>query len=148
MALEQDLAQFRSIELFRSLEPEALRLMAFSAESRIYNPGESLEAARDGGLLLTRGAVLLHSDAAPRRFVAPALIGEMALIVRDERPPRLVAESSVGGFFISRVLFLRVLGEYPRSAQAVAATIRARLSEIETALAPLGRMGAEGPNPD
>ena len=62
MALAQDIALLRQVPLFARLEPEALRLIAFSAEARVYRAGDVVFRKgdrSDGAYLVTGGAVAL-----------------------------------------------------------------------------------------
>ncbi len=72
MALDDDIANLRRIPLFEDFEVEALRLLTFSAETKLLRAGDALfrrGEASDGGYILTNGSIALekHDDGTPRR---------------------------------------------------------------------------------
>lgn len=145
MALEDDLRLFRQIPIFRLMEPDALRLLAFSAETKLLRAGDIVLRApgpMDGGRLLTRGSLAVFDNrdqvgAPVRVLTAPALIGEIALICETERVGSIVAREPSTIFFVARPLFHRVLAEYPRSAEAIRRALAGRMSIFAGELAPL-----------
>jgi CRP-like cAMP-binding protein len=123
MALEDDIAALSRAPLFGQLEMDAMRLIAFAAESRALRAGEVLfrkgERA-DGGYVVVRGSIALDAreDGSPAAFVAEpgALIGQTALFLRGLRPATATAREPSGVIRISPTLVRRVLEEYPRAA--------------------------------
>jgi CRP-like cAMP-binding protein len=123
MALEDDIAALSRAPLFGQLETEAMRLIAFAAESRALKAGEVLfrrgERA-DGGYVVVRGAIALDAreDGSPAAFIAEpgALIGQTALFLRGLRPATATAREPSAVMRISPTLVRRVLEEYPRAA--------------------------------
>jgi CRP-like cAMP-binding protein len=121
LALKRDIAVLHSLPLFGLLEDEALRLIAFAAEARVYAPGDILFRAgepADGGFVVTSGRIAL--DAGEGRagvMVGPGvLLGELALIVETERPATAVVQESASVLRITRNVFRRVMEEFPGSA--------------------------------
>jgi CRP-like cAMP-binding protein len=123
MALEDDIAALSRAPLFGQLEMDAMRLIAFAAETRALKAGEVLfrkgERA-DGGYVVVRGTVALDAreDGSPAPFVAEpgALIGQTALFLRGIRPATATAREASSVMRISPTLVRRVLEEYPRAA--------------------------------
>src|SRR5918997_7072540 len=123
MALEDDIAALSRAPLFGVLEMDAIRLIAFAAETRALKAGEVLfrkgERA-DGGYVVVRGTVALDAreDGSPAPFVAEpgALIGQTALFLRGIRPATATAREASSVMRISPTLVRRVLEEYPRAA--------------------------------
>lgn len=124
MTLEQDIRRLAAIPLLAPLGTEALRLIAFSAETRLFRAGEVLfrrgEAA-DGGFVLLVGAIAVEGPGPGEiELVGPgALLGERALIVDTRRPATATAREPSTVLRITRRLFYRVLGEFPGSAVAI-----------------------------
>ena len=145
MALDDDIRIFTQIPLFRLLEPEAVRLLAFSAETKLLRAGDVLARAPagiDGGHLLIRGSLAIFDNADqignPIQVVrAPTLIGELSLIAETEFVGSIVAREPSTTLRISRAVFHRVLTEYPQSAQAIRAALMERLQTLSQDLAPL-----------
>lgn len=125
MALEDDIAILTSAPLFSLLERDALRLVAFAAESRSLREGDTLFRKgdrSDGGYVVSRGTVVLDSgDDGAADFVAGpgALIGQAALFTRIERPATATAREASTVIRVSPSLMRRVLEEFPAAAVAM-----------------------------
>ncbi len=134
MALDDDIALLARQPLLSLMERDALRLVAFAAESRILRAGDVLFRVgepSDGAVLVISGAIALNSreDGQPAQEIvgAGALIGEMALFAAIARPVTAIAREPTQVMRLSRSVMRRVLGESPASAEAVAAAISERL---------------------
>jgi CRP-like cAMP-binding protein len=134
MALDDDIAILVRQPLLGLMDRDALRLLAFGAESRIMRAGDILfrrGEASDGALLVISGAVALTRDDDGRRaeeIVGPgALLGELALFTSVERPVTAIAREPTQVMRLSRSVMRRVLGESPASAAAIAGAIGERL---------------------
>ncbi len=148
MALEDDISKLALIPTFAPLEQDALRLIAFSAETKILRAGDVLfrrDEPSNGGFVVLSGSIALdatESGAGTARIVrAPALIGEAALLTQTTRPATAIAREPANLLRISRQLFHRVLGEYPRSADALRQALGARLRHFTSELGTV-RQGA------
>ena len=143
MALQDDVRTLASLPAFRDLDPEAVRLIAFSAETRILRAGDVLfrrGEASDGGYVVLSGLVGL--EAAPGRETlvrSPALLGEMALVAETLRPVTAVAREPASVLKGPRMLYRRILAEYPESAARVRAGAAARLFAMRGELESLRR---------
>jgi len=141
MALEDDIAALSRAPLFGQLETDAMRLIAFAAESRALKAGEVLfrkgERA-DGGYVVVRGALALDAreDGSPVPFVAEpgALIGQTALFLRGLRPATATAREASGVMRISPTLVRRVLEEHPRAAGILHQTLVRDLVSLSSGL--------------
>ncbi|HEV7256315.1 MAG TPA: cyclic nucleotide-binding domain-containing protein [Bosea sp. (in: a-proteobacteria)] len=129
--------------LLSLMERDALRLIAFAAETRILRAGDVLFRVgepSDGAVLIISGAVALNSreDGGPAdEIVGPgALIGEMALFTSVARSVTAIAREPTQVMRLSRSVMRRVLAESPASAEAVAAAISERLRGF------VGQLGA------
>jgi CRP-like cAMP-binding protein len=134
MALDDDIALLARQNLLGLMDRDALRLVAFAAESRILRAGDVLFRAgesSDSAFLVISGAVALTTGddgrAADEIAGAGALIGEMALFAAIERPVTAIAREPTQVMKLSRSVMRRVLGESPGSAQAIADAISGRL---------------------
>jgi CRP-like cAMP-binding protein len=137
MSLESDLKDLVRIPLLATLEREALRLLAFSAETRAFSPGETIFETGDSadcGYFLLKGSVRLQTSNTnePARILhAPALLGEMALLTETERSVTAIAETTLTTLRVPRALFHRVLKEHPRSASDLHAFVSRRLTNFD-----------------
>ena len=131
MALQDVVKSLASTPCLRDLEPDALKLIAFSAETRILRAGDVLfqiGEPSDGGFVVLSGTITLATNAGAKATAqAPALIGDAALITETTRPCTASAREPSSVLKISRALFHRVLGEYPDSAARLRHALRSRL---------------------
>ncbi|MGL4494875.1 MAG: cyclic nucleotide-binding domain-containing protein [Beijerinckiaceae bacterium] len=142
MTLDATVALLARVPPLTRLEREALRLIAFSADLRRLRAGDVLFRKGErshGAALVMSGAIALaaEDDGGPAvEIVRPgALIGEMALIAPTEHPAQALAREDSEVLVISRVLFRRVLDEYPQCAALIHADYAERLQTMRTALA-------------
>ena len=119
MALHDTVRTLANVPTFRTLDPEALRLIAFSAEMRILRAGDVLfreGEASDCGYVLLSGIVALAFGRKIMMVKAPLLIGDAALVAETMRPATGTAREPSSVLKISRHVFRRVISEYPDSA--------------------------------
>ena len=135
MALQDDVRNIASIPTLRDLGPDALRLIAFSSETRILRAGDVLFRRgdrSDGGFVILSGAVVLETGRGQPTIVrGPALVGDAALIVDTVRPATASAREPSSVLAISRALFHRVLSEYPAGATRLRQTLATRLLALQ-----------------
>ena len=142
MALEDDIRVFMQIPLFRLLEKEAVRLLAFSGETKLLRAGDVVARAPgsiDGGNLLIKGSLAIFDNAdqignAAQVVRAPALVGELSMITATDFTGSIVAREPSTILRIPRAVFHRVLAEYPKSAQAVRLALLERLKALSKEL--------------
>ena len=145
MALNDDIAFLARQPLLSLMDRDALRLVAFAAESRTLRAGDVLfrrGEGSDGAFLVISGAVALSrdDDGGPAEEIAGpgALIGELALFAALERPTTAIAREPTQVMKLSRSVMRRVLAESPDSAAALAHAIEERLTEFTGELASVG----------
>ncbi len=126
MRLDDVIFVLKGLPLFRKVEPEALRLLAFSATRRQLRAGDILFRRgdiSDGGFLVLDGEIVLdpHDDGAPSPYVfrSGTLIGQSALFAPLERPATAIARDNSSLLVFSRELMARVLEAHPQSAVAL-----------------------------
>lgn len=136
MALDNDVRNLARNPTLAALEPDALRQLAASAETRILRKGEILfrrDEPSDGGYVIVSGTIALDpSDHGGnvRLVRPPALIGDMALIAKTRRPVTATATEQTAVLKISRALFLRILEESPASAERLKRALSDRLVQF------------------
>lgn len=141
MALEDDVREMARVPLLHEIQPEALKLLAFSAETRILRKGDVLFRRgdeSDAGYFIVSGSFSIQAESGSgvplQTILAPALVGEMALIVSTDRPATVIAREPSTVLKIPRTLFRRVLKEYPDSALRVRRDLERRLSAFTAGL--------------
>jgi CRP-like cAMP-binding protein len=139
MALEEDMALLAEVALFRNMDRDALRLLAFSSERRRLRAGDTLfrkDDISEFSFVVVSGIVTLIDDDVASAMVGPGtLIGEMALLSETRRPTTAIAREPTMVLRISRQMFRRTLEEYPATAARIAAELRQRVQEMSGALA-------------
>jgi CRP-like cAMP-binding protein len=144
MRLDEIIDRLRAIPLFSQVDPEALRLLAFSAARKQLRPGDILfrrgEYA-DGGLLVISGEIVLDASddgaPSPHVFGPGTLIGQMALFASLQRPATAIARGPTVVLVFSRDLMLKVLDAHPESAAVLRLTLA---GEAKALAARLGRL--------
>jgi CRP-like cAMP-binding protein len=146
VALKRDIAILQTVPLFEAMDEDALRLIAFSAENRVFRAGDLLFRRgdmSDGGYVVLSGAIALDAmdDGSPAPVVATsgALIGELALITDTVRPATAIVREPCVVLKISRHVFRRVLEEFPELAERVHAHCQAKVQKMAGDLAEVRR---------
>ncbi|WP_210496354.1 cyclic nucleotide-binding domain-containing protein [Microvirga antarctica] len=141
MALDDDIAILTAAPLFTLLDRDALRLVAFAAESRQLRAGDMLFRKgdkSDGGYVVSRGAVALDAqdDGSPATFIAGpgAVIGRAALFTRIDRPATATAREPSTVIRVSPSLMRRVLEEFPQAALALQGAMAEELGRLNDSL--------------
>ncbi len=131
MAISDVLEILSRSELFNKFSPEALRLLAFTAESRSLQQGDVLFKKGDSADCgyLVKGGTLALSGATPdeRRPVMAGpgvLIGKLALFIRNTRPVTAVAVEPTEVLRIAPTMLRRILEEYPECARVAHDAVR------------------------
>ncbi|HEY8126968.1 MAG TPA: cyclic nucleotide-binding domain-containing protein [Methylocystis sp.] len=135
MMLDDDIDNLRRIPLFSIFEPNALRMLALSAETRLLRADDVLfrrGEMSDGGYVLTTGSLALAADGRPQAMlVRPwTLIGETALLAPSTRPAAAIALEPAAAIKILRPLFHLILEQHPATAARVRDFFRRRLLDF------------------
>lgn len=141
MSLETTVDLISRVPPLNRLEREALRLIAFSADHRRLRAGDVLFRKGDashGAALVISGSIALDTagDGSPAATIVQSgtLIGEMALITKTEHAAQALARENSEVLMISRLLFRRVLTEYPNSAAVIHQDYAERLAAMSKRL--------------
>ena len=124
------------------MDREALRLLAFSSETRRLRAGDTLfrkDDVSEYSFVVVSGAVALIDDEETTLIVGPGtLIGELALLAETRRPTTAIAREPTILLRVSRQMFRRTLEEYPETAARIAADLRKRVQLMSGELAGVG----------
>lgn len=144
MALDQDMDILALQPLLGLLPREALRLLAFAAETRFLRAGDILfrkNETADGAYIVVSGAIALDArdDGAPAMAIAGPgyLLGETALFAEIERPATAIAREMSTVMKLRRSVMARVLAEFPDAAVALRAALSERVRSLSRELAGL-----------
>lgn len=139
MALIEDIALLNTVEMFRELGEDKLRLIAFGAERRRLQPGQVLfrqDAPADCAFVVADGKFELTQTARDGSNVvigtagAGALLGEIAMISPVNRSMSAIAVDSSEIMRINRPLFRRMLEEYPEIAEIIRKRLAGNLAQL------------------
>lgn len=142
MALKDDIALFKRLSIFEGLSEEHLRLLAFGAERRRLEKGHVLfrqGAAADSAFVVTQGRLKLtvHSASGGERLIGETgpgtILTEIAMIADAERHFTATSMEESEVIRISRMLFHRMLEEYPEVAVATDQRLRENFSRLAAA---------------
>ena len=135
MALDREMERLRCLPLFACLDEDALRLVAFSAESHAWPVGHILfrrDEPADSALLVAGGEVTLDSGPegdGPLRAGPGMLVDQSALLGDGYRTATAMVTDPASVITISRSMMMRVLAAYPANAVALRRYWAARLGQ-------------------
>lgn len=147
MALNDDIRLLSQVPLFKELDGDQLRLIAFGAERRSIGSGQELFRERspaEAAFIVAKGRFELsvtdrHGTIKPEKVVGPGtLLSELALVTMVERKFTAIAIDDAEVLKISRTLFQRLLEEYPQVGRLIEARIRENISNLAKAAAAMG----------
>lgn len=132
MGLDDDIRMLARAPLLAEIGRDGLRLVAFSAETRWLAPGEVLfergQPAQGGYVVVNGRLVLSAGDGTPQRQAGPGtLLGETALFVETDYLVTAAAQHAASVLTIPRLLFRRMLQEYPEAAETLLNRLMRRL---------------------
>ena len=142
--LNDEIDLLSALPFFEDFERDALKLLAFSADTRILRAGDVLfrkNDLADAGFLMLSGTVVLDEtdDGAPSSaiFGRGVMIGQNALLAPVRRPATAIMREPGATLKITRTLMTRVLDTYPDTArnlrQRLARNIDTLLRSIQSA---------------
>lgn len=127
-SLAEKMARLGALRFFRAFEPEALRILAFSAVERHFAAGSMVMRGGDAvpeALILLSGA----AESAGLAIDPGAVIGLRAMLAGGAAPSDVMATADGVALELSHDLLWRVLREFPASA---AAAREAQLEDVKT----------------
>src|SRR5690606_31848543 len=127
MGLERDISIIGRVTLFRDLNRDQLRLLAFGAEHVDLAAEEQLFAENtkaDSAFIVATGELELFLERGDERIIvgkvgAGQLVGELALIIPGKRTTSAAAVRQTELIRLDRKQFRRLLEEYPETALAL-----------------------------
>ena len=144
MGLREDIGLLKGLSIFDGLSDDHLRLLAFGAERRRLERGHMLfreGAAADCAFVVLGGKLRLTRDLPsgqdhPIGEAGPgSILTEIAMISEASRHFTAMAATESEVMRISRVLFHRMLQEYPEVAMATERRLRENFTRLAGALA-------------
>ena len=148
MALNDDISLLSTVPLFSGMSADQLRLIAFGAERRYLSAGTTLfreKAPAECAYVVASGKLDLTSTSRTGKPVVETvvepgtLLSELALITLVERKFTAVATEDTEVVRITRMLFQRLMEEYPAVAGMVEKRIVGNIQALGRNLEPLAR---------
>ena len=140
MGIEEDIVLLARVPILAVLGDEALKILAFGAETKhvgegtpLFREGDIAEAAfvvQHGRFTLTAAEGATVVGTAERG----ALLAETALVTRIKHQVTAMADGRSTVLRIPRSLFLRMLEGYPDAAERLRQAIARRAGELEAEL--------------
>lgn len=146
MALNDDIQLLSQVPLFQGFNDDQLRLIAFGAERRRIAEGQALfreHSPAECGFVIARGGFDLYStgrQGKPELQARPqtgSLLSELALFTLCERKYTAVAHEDSEVIRITRILFHRMIEEFPDVADVVLTRIRDNIAALSSGAAAL-----------
>lgn len=147
MSLETETAALRKIPLFRGVDDQKLRLLAFMSERTRFEAGENLMeegAYGDVAYIILSGAadVLVHSPSGEQLVATVGendFVGEIAILIDVPRTATVRATSQLVALAIQKDQFFKMLNNFPDMAVEV---MRALAHRLERTTREFGRLRA------
>ena len=134
MALRDDMLLLQAFPVFAAMEPEALQLVAFSAETRFLRSIDALFRRgdpADAAYIITSGRMLVSTPGGePVTAIRGAMVGEIALFAETEYQGTAIAQETTSLMRIPRTVMRRVLEEFPDTAVNIFRILRQRTDTL------------------
>ena len=146
MALTDDIKLLGQVPLFAGFTDDQLRLVAFGAERRKIPQGQTLfreHSPAECAFVVARGSFELSSlgrDGKPVLMATPGtgtMLSELALFTLCERKFTAVATEDSEVIRVTRILFHRLVEEFPEVAEVVSSRIRDNIAALASGAAGL-----------
>jgi CRP-like cAMP-binding protein len=131
------------VPIFDSVDPASLRLLAFTSQRMMFEPGQVLMhqgAESDEGYVIISGSadVLVEAGGLPVKIAEVGrhdFVGDIAMFCDRPRTATVVATSQVDTLLIKRVQFMELMEHAPRMAIEIMRVLADRLSRANQELA-------------
>lgn len=148
MSLDTDAAALRKIALFRGVDDQKLRLLAFMSERVRFEVGECLVEEGDFGdtayIILSGRADVLIATAHGEQLVATIkendFVGEIAILINVPRTATVRATTEITALAVTKEDFFKLLHTFPDMAVEV---MRALAQRLERTTREVGRLRAQ-----
>ena len=147
MSLDQEVAALKKVNLFRGIEDQKLRLLAFISERVRFQSGEDLVEQGTKGdvayIILSGAADVLVDTPSGRQRVAQVgendVIGEISILIDVPRTATVRATSDILALAVTKENFFKLLKHFPDMGLEV---MRVLAHRLERTTAELGRLKA------
>ncbi len=142
MSLREETELLRSLPLFAHVEPARLKLIAFTSQRLLFEPGQSLcvqGEQGDSAYLIVEGEaeVLVETPRGPLHVstVGKAdIVGEIAILCDVPRTATVKAATRVDTLMITKDLFFQLLQDFPEVSIQLLKELASRLENTTAKL--------------
>lgn len=142
MSLREEVELLRSLPLFAHVEPARLKLIAFTSERLVFEPGQDLcvqGEPGDAAYLIVDGEaeVLVETPKGPLHVstVGKAdIVGEIAILCDVPRTATVKAVSRVDTLMVSKNHFFQLLEDFPEVSVQLLKELASRLENTTSKL--------------
>jgi CRP-like cAMP-binding protein len=137
LSLAEEVALLRKIPLFSNVEESKLKLLAFTSERMVFNPGDVLfnqDQMGDAAYIIMEGRadVIVNTPNGPLTVAQVGkndFVGEIAILCDVPRTATVKASSELVTLCISKELFFRLVTEFPQMAVEIMRVLAQRLEK-------------------
>lgn len=156
MSIHDEVSVMRRIPLFAHIDAKKLKLLAFTSERIVFEPGQMLFRQGDDGdaayvIIDGEADVLVDAPKGPisvARVERNAIVGEVAILCEVPRTASIQAISHLDTLRITKAQFLGLLTESPELSIEIMKTLAQRLARTSMELSEArSQLRALGPQP-
>lgn len=142
MALNEEVELLKKIPLFANVESAKLKLLAFTSDRLVFQPGQTLFCQGeigDAAYLILSGEAIITIDGPEgslefARVRDHEIVGEIAILCDVPRTATITAEGELIVLRISKDLFFRLIEEFPQMAIEIMRELAQRLDQSNARL--------------
>ena len=142
MSIQDEVSVMRRIPLFAHITPQKLKLLAFTSERMVFEPGQAVFQQGDDGdaayvIIDGQADVLVDAPKGPISVATVernALIGEVAILCDVPRTASIKAITRLDTLRITKAQFLELLTEYPELSIEIMKILAQRLAKTSVEL--------------
>lgn len=143
--LKEDMEVLRRVPMFDSVDPASLRLLAFTAQRMLFDPGQALveqgELSDEGYVIIHGSAdVLVQAGGAPVKIASVGrhdFVGDIAMLTNRPRSATVTATERLEALVIKKTHLFDLLHHSPKMAiemmRVLAERLTATISELAKA---------------
>lgn len=148
MSLDADTAALRKVPLFRGVDDQKLRLLAFMSERMEFDEGENLVEEGDFGdvayIIMKGAADVVINTPSGEQLVAQVgendFVGEIAILIDVPRTATVRATTPLTALAVSKESFFKLITNFPDMSVEV---MRALAHRLERTTREFGRIRAQ-----
>jgi CRP-like cAMP-binding protein len=142
MSIQDEVSVLRRIPLFAHINPQKLKLLAFTSERIVFEAGQTLFLQGDEGdaayvVIDGQADVLVDAPQGPvsvAKMERNAIVGEVAILCDVPRTATIKAITRLDTLRITKAQFLELLTEYPELSIEIMKILALRLAKTSNQL--------------